>query len=214
VGRGFTLVEILIAIFILSIVMATVYVSYSGTLKTARQLEEERDIYSMARVTMDRMIQDLSSLQTSEGSFYLLAEKKKTENRTFHYLSFWSAAHLAFGENEMDGRPATITYYVTENEKKDGFSLFRRDLSGDRPDTEEKMTDGFVICKNVNNFQLTFYDKAGMETDAWRCVPSGTEKKDTLPVMVKIELSLINPHDPEKPYKFMTKVFLPAAVKL
>jgi len=32
--------------------------------------------------------------------------------------------------------------------------------------------------------------------------------------MVKIELSLINPHDPEKPYKFMTKVFLPAAVKL
>ena len=34
---GFTLVEILIAIFILGLVLATVYASYSGILKTSHQ---------------------------------------------------------------------------------------------------------------------------------------------------------------------------------
>ena len=44
-NSGFTLVEILVAIFILGLVMATVYVSYSGILKTSHQLEEEGGIY-------------------------------------------------------------------------------------------------------------------------------------------------------------------------
>src|SRR5271169_1451866 len=97
---GFTLVEILIAIFILGLVMATVYVSYSGILKTAHQMEEEGNIYKMARTSMDRMITDLSSLQPSAGYFDLRAEKKKFNNREFHSISFWSASHLVFDENE------------------------------------------------------------------------------------------------------------------
>ena len=71
-GTGFTLVEVLIAIFILSVVMSTVYVAYSGTLKVSRQMEEEGNAYKMARLTMDRIIRDLSSLQTSGGSFYFI----------------------------------------------------------------------------------------------------------------------------------------------
>jgi len=53
---GSRLVEILIAIFILGLVMATVYASYSGILTTSHTMEEELDIYKMARAAMDRMI--------------------------------------------------------------------------------------------------------------------------------------------------------------
>lgn len=206
--RGFTLVEILIAIFILGLVMATVYVSYSGILKTSHQLEEEGSIYKMARTSMDRMIKDLSSLQTSSGSFDFRAEKKTLSKREFYSLSFWSASHLPFGENDSTGRPAAISYTVQEDEGGGSFSLWRSDVSGAKPSPGKNIGGGFVICKNVDSWNLRFYDSAGSELESWDSSPLA-EQKGKAPAAVKIELTLVNLNDPEKPYKFMTKVFLP-----
>lgn len=206
--RGFTLVEILIAIFILGLVMSTVYVSYSGILKTSHQMEEENNIYKMARTSMDRMIKDLSSLQTNSGSLDFRAEKKTLSNREFYSLSFWSASHLAFGENEGTGRPATISYYVQEDEGGESFSLWRSDIAGAKPDKEKNLSGGFMICQNIDSWKLRFYDFTGKELESWDS-SSLNEQKDKAPVAVKIELALVNVNDKEKPYKFMTKVFLP-----
>jgi prepilin-type N-terminal cleavage/methylation domain-containing protein len=38
-NKGFTLIEILLAIFILGIVLSTVYVSYTGTFRIIRETE-------------------------------------------------------------------------------------------------------------------------------------------------------------------------------
>lgn len=206
---GFTLVEILIAIFILSLVMATVYVSYTGTLKTSRQLEEEGAIYQMARISMDRLINDLSSLRMSSGSFALFAEKRKSGNYEFHSISFWSSAHLALGENESDGRPATISYYVKEDNDRKSFSLWRSDVPGSSHDESKKAEGGFIICKNIEAFNLTFYDSAGRENDSWDSSSAQGNKQGEVPESIKIELFLVNPADSEKPYKFMTRVLLP-----
>jgi prepilin-type N-terminal cleavage/methylation domain-containing protein len=207
---GFTLVEILIAIFILGLVMATVYVSYSGILKTAHQMEEERNIYKMARTSMDRMITDLSSLQPSAGTFDLRAEKKKFDNREFHSISFWSASHLAFGQSQEEGCPAAISYYVQEDDDGKSFSLWRADVYGSKPDKTKIANGGFIICKNVDTFKLTFYDSAGLETDLWDSSSKEGNQSGKVPAAVKIELFLVNSNDQEKPYKFMTKIFLPA----
>jgi general secretion pathway protein J len=213
---GFTLVEILIAIFILGLVMATVYASYSGILTTSHTMEEELDIYKMARAAMDRMIKDLSSLQTSSGpagssgSFDLRSEKKKLNNIEFHSLSFWSASHLAFGENQGEGRPAMIGYRVQENDDRKSYSLWRSDESGAKPVDIKNTQEGFIICKNIDTFRLTFYDANGAETDSWDSSSESAEQKGNAPAAVKIELFLVNQSDQEKPYKFMTKVFLPA----
>lgn len=209
---GFTLVEILIAIFILGLVMATVYASYSGILTTSRSMEEELDIYKMARTSLDRMIKDLSSLQTSSESFYLRSEKKTLNKNYFHSLSIWSASHLAFGETQSEGRPAMISYRVQENDDGKSFSLWRDDISGARPDDVKYTENGFIICKNIEALRLTFYNSDGAETDSWDSSAESAQKGKT-PVAVKIELFLANPHDQKNPYKFMTKVFLPGQKK-
>jgi prepilin-type N-terminal cleavage/methylation domain-containing protein len=206
---GFTLVEVMISIFILGLVMATVYVSYSGILKTSHQVEEEGSIYKMARTSMDRMIKDLSSLQTSSGTFDLRAEKKTLSKHDFYSLSFWSASHLVFGENEGTGRPAEISYYVQEDEGGGSFSLWRSDLPGAKTSLGKNTGIGFVICQNVDSWSLKFYDSTGEELDSWNSSSSSAEQNGTLPAAVKIELALVNLNDKEKPYKFMTKVFLP-----
>jgi general secretion pathway protein J len=217
-ARGFTLIEILIAIFILGLVLATVYASYSGILKTSHQMEEEGNIYKMARTSMDRMIKDLSSLQTTSlptsglstsGSFDLRAEKQTLSKREFYSLYFWSASHLAFGENEGEGRPAAISYYVQEDNGGGKFSLWRSDTAGSKPDKEKNTGGGFVICQNIDSLSLRFYDSTGREFESWDSSSFSEEQKGKAPAAVKIELALVNLNDKEKPYKFMTKVFLP-----
>lgn len=208
-GGGFTLVEILIATFILSLVMATVYVSYTGILKTSRQLEEEGAIYQMARTSMDRFMNDLSSLKMTSESFELYAEQKQSGTHKFHSISFCSSAHLAFGEGESDGRPATISYYVKEDTDGGNFSLWRADVPNANPDEIKKEEGGFIICKNIEVFHLTFYDSSGQEHDSWDASSSTGEVQGKVPITVKIELFLVNKNDLKKPYKFMTKVFLP-----
>lgn len=207
--EGFTLVEILIAIFILSVVMATVYASYSGILTGSRDMEEEMENYRMARISMDRMIKDLSSLQSSAGSFDLRADRINLNKRNFHWLSFWSASHLAFDEHQTAQRPAAIGYDVRENDDGQGFSLWRSDVSGSKPDESRNLPSGFIICKNIDAFRLTFYDAAGMETDSWDTSHAGKGGAGMPPAAVKIELFLANAKRAENPYKFMTKVYFP-----
>lgn len=207
--RGFTMVEILIAIFILGLVMVTVYASYTGILRTSRQIEDEQDIYKSVRTAMDRLIKDLSSLQSTAGNYYLRSERRKTGSNEFQSVSFWSASHLAFGESQSAERPAQITYYVKENDDRKSFSLWRSDVSGAAPDEARKEEGGFLICRNVNVFRLTFYDSNGLETDSWDSSSSSGNQNGLAPAAVKIELFADNAADRGKPYKFMTKIFLP-----
>jgi len=206
---GFTLVEIMIAILILGLVLSTVYAAYSSTMKIVRDIEYQDNLYKMARTAMDRMIKDLSSLQLSSGSFDFSAEKKTLSNREFYSLSFWSASHLAFGENEGEGSPAAISYYVQEDEGGDSFSLWRSDLAGAKPSPPKNISGGFVVCQNVDYLSLRFYDLTGRELESWDSSSFSAQQKGRAPAALKIELGLVNLNDKEKPYKFMTKVFLP-----
>ncbi len=207
--KGFTLVEILIAILILGLVLSTVYVSYSYTMKIVHDIEYEDQIYKMARTAMDRMIKDLSCLQLASGAFDFRAEKETLNNREFYSLSFWSASHLAFGENEGEGSPAAISYYVQEYEGGDSFSLWRSDFPGAKPSPETNISGGFVICQNVDSWSLRFYDSTGNELDSWDSSSLSSQQEGKSPAAVKIELALVNVNDKDKPYRFMTKVFLP-----
>ncbi|OGP67029.1 MAG: hypothetical protein A2031_05500 [Deltaproteobacteria bacterium RBG_19FT_COMBO_43_11] len=207
---GFTLLEILIAIFILGVVLTTVYASYSSTLRVAHDVEYESGIYKMARISLNRMIKDLSSLQLSGDSFILRAEKKLVRKHEFVSLIFWSAAHLAFGESDISGNTANISYFVKEDEDGDSFSLWRADVPGTKPSPEKNTDGGFVLCQNIESLNLKFYDASGRETDNWDSSSLSSEQKGKAPAAIKIELSLVNVNDAEKPFKFMTKVFLPA----
>jgi prepilin-type N-terminal cleavage/methylation domain-containing protein len=207
--KGFTLVEILIAILILGLVLSTVYAAYSYAMKMVHDIEYESHLYKMARTTMDRIIKDLSCLQLASGAFDFRAERETLNNREFYSLSLWSASHLAFGENEGEGYPAAISYYVQEDEGGDSFSLWRSDIPGAKPSPAQNISGGFVICQNIDSWNLTFYDLTGNELASWDSSSSSTQQKGKAPAAVKIELSLVNLNDKDKPYKFMTKVFLP-----
>ena len=207
-SHGFTLLELLIAIFILGIVLTTIYAAYSGTLTVIKELNDDSRAYQMARITLDRMNRDLSSLQRFGNVFVLQSEKSRIGDREFGSLAFWSAAHLTFEEDGLSSQPASIGYFVKQD--KDGsFSLWRSDVAEAKPSPGRKTGGGLIICQNLQAINLKFYDEGGRDYDSWDTASSSEPQKGKPPVLVQIELMLTNGRDVEKSYKFMTNVFLP-----
>jgi type II secretory pathway pseudopilin PulG len=204
------LIEILLAIVILGMVLSAVYAAYSGTMRIVQEMEYENNLYKMARVTMDRIIRDLSSVQSVGGVYEFRSDKETKSNREWESLFFRSAAHLAFSENEIDGSLALIGYFVQEGQDGNGFTLIRSDLTGTQATKEKSKTSGYVICQNIDSLIFKFYDISGKEYDSWDSTSKIDAQKGKAPTAIQVQLGLVNINNREKPYKFMTKIFLPA----
>jgi general secretion pathway protein J len=209
-ARGFTLIEILIAVFILAIVLSTVYASYTGTFRTIRATETDAEVYGMARTVLERMTRDLEATASWKGAFTFTARPYNLGNREFTRLIFRSTAHIAFGEQEESAGFAVIEYGVEEGTEKEGYTLSRSDSLYRDPGKEDAPTGGFLLCDRVETLTYLFFDSAGKAYETWDKGDNEAQKKKA-PAMVEIRLGLVNEKDREHPFPFMTRVRLPLA---
>jgi general secretion pathway protein J len=207
-AKGFTLIEILIAVFILGIVLSTVYASYTGTFRIIRATETDAELYGMARTVLERMTRDLEAVATWKGAFTFTARPYYLGDREFTRLTFRSTAHIAFSEREEPAGIAVIEYGVEEGTEKEGYALSRSDSLHRDPGKEEASTRGFLLCDRVETLTYRFFDSAGKEFTTWDNGDDEAQKKKA-PAMVEIRLGLVNEKDREQPFPFMTRVRLP-----
>ena len=208
--NGFTLIEILIAIFILATVLTTVYAAYTGTFRIVKDTRRGDNIYSMARTAMNRIAKDMESVCGYRNSFKFASWKSED----FMELSFLSSAHLKFYDEKSSGI-AVINYFVEVDEEKEGCILKRKDdLCRDKAEEAEEEVSrkgGHILCEGLQSLIYKFYDSSGKEYDSWDSHSDLEFQKDKAPSVVSIHMDFINPDDRDRPYRFMTKVFLPAA---
>lgn len=207
-AKGFTLIEILIAVFILGIVLTTVYASYTGTFRTIRATETDAELYGMARTVLERMTRDLEAVAPWKGAFSFTAKPYYLGDREFTRLIFRSTAHIAFSEKEEPAGIAVIEYGVEEGTEKEGYALSRSDSLHRDPEKEAAPTGGFLLCDRVEILTYRFFDSAGKEYETWNDGQDEAQKKKA-PAMVEIRLGLVNERDREHPFPFMTRVSLP-----
>ncbi|MEA3414753.1 MAG: prepilin-type N-terminal cleavage/methylation domain-containing protein [Thermodesulfobacteriota bacterium] len=210
--NGFTLIEILIAIFILTTVLTTVYAAYTGTFRIIKDTRRGDNIYSMARTAMNIMARDMESVCGYRDSFKFASAEIEKED--FVELSFLSSAHLDF-EDERSSGVAFINYYVVEDNEKDSCILKRKDeLYRDKAEDADKdalKKGGYILCEGLQSLTYKFYDSSGEEYDSWDSESELKTQKDSAPSAVSIHMDFINPDNEDMPYRFMTKVFLPTA---
>jgi len=105
--KGFTLLEILIALSIFAIVIPTIFVSYTGTFRIINETESQADIYEMARIALERIREDLESacffFRESEGPkkgtaiqpYQFTGDHAEIQGRSADTLSFISRLILS-----------------------------------------------------------------------------------------------------------------------
>jgi len=198
---GFTLIEILLALFILSIVFASLFASYTGTLNMTRDWEDTGRAYSMARSAMDRMIKDLESAYPDQTSCPFAMETEALNEKTFPRLSFTACSRTnPEGEETPPAGISRITYAVRQNPETAEYELSRSESSDIGA---ESTGSDCVICRGLFELTFRFYDRDGQEISEPFC----SEDSRRRPASVVLELTLANPQEGGKPFHFMTRVY-------
>ncbi len=212
--HGFTLLEILLAIFILSIVMSLVFGSFHGVFSSADKINATSDLYEMAGAGLSRISSDLTAIQIMQTPRYEFPQidsdpdpyrvEGTTEymgGRSYAMLRFTSLAHLPMGPGPRGGI-ARIVYYVQAAENGT-YALHRSDTLYPFEEFKPSASDP-IVCEQVRAFKVIYYDKEGRESEQWDSESDNFE--NSTPRTIGILLTL---GSEDSAYDFSTEVALP-----
>ncbi|MBW1699093.1 MAG: prepilin-type N-terminal cleavage/methylation domain-containing protein [Deltaproteobacteria bacterium] len=211
---GFTLLEILVAIFIFSIVVTIVFGSYNSIFSNAEAISKSTVAYEMGKNCLYRMGLDFHNIYVTHLPEYrppdiddppdpyrVVGDTSEAGDRIFGRIRFTSLSHLPLNKDSHDGI-AEIVYYVQTTKDQDHV-LRRRDNLYPYPAFKENGEDP-VLCRNVLSLRFKYYDAEGEEFDTWDSEDSRYHY--STPRVIGIQLTF---GDAESPLYFETKVLLP-----
>jgi len=170
---GFTLMEVLVAITILAVVVTTILASFNSVFSTTEILDENADIYEMAKNGMKRLTADLESIHISQRPLYkppefdqppdpyrIVTTASDMDGMGIAQFRFASRAHISLGKSPGKGIAEIIYYVQAGNDGDLVLKLYPY------PAFEERASDP-VLCKYVKSLAFKFYNPDGTESDAW-----------------------------------------------
>ena len=199
-SRGFTLLEILIALFIFTVVVTTIFGSYNFIFSSTDAFDSGISVYESARNCLNRMTFDLQAVyvtfppaytppepDASPDTYRFSGEMDTVGGTSFSRIRFTSLAHVAFEKKQQEGI-AEIVYYVQPGDNGT-FILRRSDTLYPYKPFQEKGTDP-VLCENLKSLKFTYYDAEGADADHWDS--DSDDFKYATPRAVGIQLELGN----------------------
>ncbi|MDD2465128.1 MAG: prepilin-type N-terminal cleavage/methylation domain-containing protein [Desulfobulbus sp.] len=228
--RGFTLLEVLLAMTVLGVVVAMLSLSLSGSMRVYEGTEQDEEMYSMAQTAMQRITDDLAAAFVSKDNSFV-GENVLEGGHRADRLQFCSLAHLVFNPEKQKPGLALIGYRLEKEEGDERkFRLLRSDqllLLGKEDEQKAQRPPAFILADNLRSLQLTYFDHQGQEFDSWQgaaeeqspekpTVEKPTAEKPTekakggkLPAAVHCILEFWVDLDQETTQIFSTRVILP-----
>jgi len=186
--RGFTLIEIMIAIGIFSMVLAAIYSTWTAILRSSQVGRQAAASIQRARITIRILEDSLSSAQMYLGNRRSNYYAFEAENGDEPRLSFVARLSKAFPRGgkfgDLDVRRLTFTL---ESGPENSRQLVLRQypiLMGDEGFDERDHP--LVLAKNVKSFEFQFWDSRLNDwTDEWKPI-------NQLPRLVMVTLTLLD----------------------
>jgi general secretion pathway protein J len=208
--RGFTLLEILVASAILSLVLAALYGVFSRTLASKRLAEERADRSRSARIVLLHMGEDLqASFPFTRSNARFSGETRRTSAFPEGALSFVSFAQTPVSSAGHESDLNEIGYTLLPDPATPGsYSLVRRvnlDPGVTDPAADWSLEkDAYPLLSRVRGLSFRFFDG-----HTWREEWGQDDTRDKLPQAVEATLYLPDSH--EEVVEFSTVVDLPLA---
>ncbi|MCK6544933.1 prepilin-type N-terminal cleavage/methylation domain-containing protein [Myxococcota bacterium] len=206
--RGFTLMEIALAVAILAVMASLTWGSVARTFDAYETVTGIDARYHNVRVAMNRMVKELSmafltSARRDKGKERMWETIFKAEPDTpFAKLSFTSFSHQILRADAKESDQSEIGYFGAPDEDNPRqMNLMRRE--DPRIDREpDEGGQAFVLAEDIKEFKLRFFDPKDDDwTDEW-----DTERAEfagRLPSVV--EITMVIEDENGKELKFVTK---------
>ena len=201
----------MVAIFILAVVITTVFGSFRTVFSSADAVGGDVAIFESARTCLGRMAVDLAALQVSHHPRYsepefndpqdpyrLVGDATEVSGNSFGRLRFASVAHLPLNRDPRNG-VCRIVYYV--HPKSDNNLVLRRaDHLYPFPDFEENEDDP-ILCDRILAFAIGYLDADGDMNEIWDS--ESADDDFATPRAIEVRLTV---GTPDRPQTFTTRI--------
>lgn len=219
---GFTLLEILLALFVFAMVITLIYMTMGRSMTLVSRIEEQADLYAMARTTLLRIQDDVDAIPLlpppREGeavplarlAFVLTDHQDLDEGHDSDSLAFISLADLpARGDTGQIRAPASMITYTAEKASDTTMTLFRTATPLGR-NAPASPGDRAILCEQLVGIDFRATDTKGQEHPAWG---NDTDPATGLPQRLTVTLRFLDPTVASGESRFMTSFLLPVSDK-
>lgn len=218
-AAGFTLVELLVAIAILSMISILIYSAFSNMRLNKDGIQRVSDRYREGRMAMARITRELESAYISLHQPIDLSQQVVktsfigTRGTPADRLDFNAFAHVRIDRDSHESDQAEISYFGASEPKTGVNNLVRRE-SAKLDQYPEKGGRVEVLATDIDLFDLEYLDPlTGTWSETWDTTQA-TGQLNRMPLQVRVILVMnegkrASEGKSRQPVRFVTKVSIP-----
>jgi len=159
-SKGFTLLEVLLAMAILAVVMTTIYSSFSTAGRNIERAGEVRDGTDRVRTLIARLTNDIANAYTGMNGTFFYGKKFETEQEKQRFDSIYLTTLTNWRRpNSREMELWEVGYFFQERPEGGGRVLMRkekREIPKDGPPREGGFD--YELTDTVQALQLRYYN--------------------------------------------------------
>ncbi|MFO0693453.1 MAG: type II secretion system protein GspJ [Polyangiales bacterium] len=213
--HGITLVEVMIAIAIVSIVGTMVYSAFSTTALRKRRVEEDLDRHHVVATALERMAREISMA-------YVSAQRPQSESlwvfRTAFVgedhgksdrLDFTSFSHQRLVRDAHESDQNELSYFLAPHPQDSRRKVLAR-REQVRPDEDPRRGGRVqILLEDVRSLELEYLDPISKDWVRTWDSTSMNAQMNRLPAQVKIRIELPDPRERNRVVRFGTRAVIP-----
>jgi general secretion pathway protein J len=213
--RGFTLIEVMIAVAVMGMIGAVTYKAFDGAYDLKTRIERAEDRDQAVRGALNRIAREVSMAYLSEHYDHKRYRERPTffklkDGRGDAKLLFTSFAHERLHVDAKESDEAVFEYKLDRDPDSGTQSIFRRV----KPQIDEEYERGgerAVLADNILKFTVEAWDAKSRDwRDEWDSNSATKAGQVLIPPRVKIAVTIKDEQGKEKVYSTQAKIFLGA----
>jgi len=216
---GFTLVELLLALFLFAFIAGVIFAAFAAVARGVEKGRQHIELYHVGRVALLRMAQEIgaampppvgAAIPPPAGSTVFFQGKKNADGGTGHdRIDFLTIPYRRYSDKVPSYEICHVAYYVadTPQEKtttpQEKTALFREEDCSGEEDERRELATRLQLTDLAVGLEMTYYD-ADKDYEEW---PPNRDEQSPLPCRVRLALTLRDAQQYER--TFITTVALP-----
>lgn len=194
-GAGFTLIEVLLALFMFSIIVGVIFASFAAVASGIEKGRQSADLYRIGRAAVQYIVQEINAAWYDKADRdTMMRGKRGASGQGRDHLEFTLIPYRRFAENVPGYELCRVSYSLEANQ--DGQTPLIREENCFREDERRTHSTTLVLTDLAVAFEVTYYDAAGSH-DEWPLVGA---QEEPLPCQVRVALTLRDANKRERTF--------------
>lgn len=208
---GFTLLELMVAMVILTIAMSIAFQAFSGTIRGWKRGTEVIDGIKHGDFAMTHLASAVNSsiyFLNQRKSYAFKIEKGTSSGLPADTISFVTASSAFMPESSpLKYGPHRIKLYIDDDDRGNPalFAFAMPAIANDEEYEDEYDSEPMLVSRAIQGLEIMLYDEELEDwTDEW-------EKENSIPERVKLTLFVASDDEDEEPIEFVRIIDIPVS---